>query len=193
MVEARSSRTVTASMLRAHPVIAALDAADRIMIHESPWMPLDPHTAGHYEPGDVATLANLHTRAGCDNVLGTYTLQADGRIGACCGLGLRTIPELNTATAAGEHFLEDALVEAESDFLKLWIRYFGPERILAWAAEKDPTVAWEGMYGHTCQACARLYKDPLIAAVIREHHAEMVAIVLQSAWLDDHYTPAMLT
>jgi MoaA/NifB/PqqE/SkfB family radical SAM enzyme len=194
MVELRRQRAVTAETIRSHPLIQMLgEDINRLKIHESAWMPLDPAVSADYASQDVVSAANLHTRRGCDHVLRTYTIQADGNVGACCGLGLRTIPELNPVYASGEDFLERAVAESEEDFLKLWIHYFGPERILAWAAEKDPTISWEGRYAHPCQACGRLYKDQRVRSVIREHYAEMVSIVLQSAWLDDRYTQQALS
>jgi hypothetical protein len=194
MIELRRRREVTAETIRCHPLIRILgEDAARLKTNESAWMPLDPAVSADYTSRDVAVAANLHTRRGCDHVLRTYTIQADGNVGACCGLGLKTIPELNPVTASGEDFLERAIAESEEDFLKLWIHYFGPERILARAAEKDPTISWEGRYAHPCQACGRLYKDQRVRGVIREHYAEMVSIVLQSAWIDDHYTQQALS
>jgi hypothetical protein len=41
----------------------------------------------------------------------------------------------------GETFLAQAVEASESDFLKVWIHFMGPEKILAWAAEKEPSIA----------------------------------------------------
>jgi organic radical activating enzyme len=194
MVELREQRRVSKQDVLEHPLIAALPAEerDRIHINESPWMPLDPSRVERYPDGLVTNRANVGVRTGCDSILQTYVLQADGRIGSCCGLGMRIIPELNVALAQGEDFLLRAIEEAENDFLKVWIHYKGPEKILAWAAEKDPSIDWEDRYAHRCQACLRLYQDPVIARVVREHYMEMVGEVLQCAWLDDVHIPEQL-
>ena len=89
-------------------------------------------------------------------------------------------PELNVARAEGDDFLMRAIEEAESDFLKIWIHYLGSEKVLAWAAEKNPAIKWEGRYAHNCQACLRIYKDPAVGEVIREHYQEMIGAVLQA-------------
>nr|BBH87318.1 hypothetical protein KTC_20690 [Thermosporothrix sp. COM3] len=195
MVELRKERRVTRDDIISHPLITALTPAEfaTLTVTESPWMPLDPLLFEKYPPGIATNQANLITRKGCESVLTTYTLQADGRIGACCGLGLRLIPELNESCIRGEKFLSHAIKEAESDFLKLWIHYKGPDKILAWAAQKDPTIVWENMYAHPCQACQRIYKDPKVAKVIRTHYTEMMADVFQSAWLEEEALPEMLT
>jgi hypothetical protein len=88
--------------------------------------------------------------------------------------------------------LANAVEEAEADFLKLWIHSKGPEKILACAAEKNQDIEWENMYGHQCQACLRLYKDPAVREVVREHHVEVIAEVLESVWLDQDYVPNRL-
>jgi organic radical activating enzyme len=194
MIELRTQRSVTKDTLMGDARIRALDAASLTLlaINESPWMPLDPTRVENYPAGVATNNENVSAVTGCTSVLQTYVLQPDGRIGSCCGLGLRMIPELNVARADGRDFLSRAVEEAESDFLKLWIHYIGPERILAWAAEKNPDIAWENMYGHRCQACVRLYKDPTIGQVIREHHSEMIAEILQTIWLEQEYLPMQL-
>ena len=53
----------------------------RVTIAESPWMPLSPARSYPYPDGFAANATNVHTRGGCDNVLTTTTIQADGRIG----------------------------------------------------------------------------------------------------------------
>ncbi len=194
MVELRAQRHVTKDVLFAQPRISALpdDVKARIGVSESPWMPIDPSRVEKYPAGTAIDSTNISSATGCDSILQTYTLQGDGRIGCCCGLGLRLLPELNVAHAAEPGFLRRAVTEAESDLLKLWIRYVGAERVLAWAAEKNPEIQWEGMYAHRCQACMRIYHDPLVAEAILEHHEEMLATILQNMWLDQEYLPSQL-
>lgn len=194
MVELKAERRFTRDSILVHPMISALTPKqmESVTIIESPWMPLNPLLVENY-PDEVTTNRhNIGMRTGCDNVLQTYTLQADSRIGSCCGLGLRVIPELNVGVAKGKGFLKKAIEDSENDFLKIWIHYKGPEKILAWAAEKDPEIKWEDMYAHHCQVCQRIYKDPKVIKVIREHYAEVISDVLQSAWLDEKYIPEKL-
>lgn len=192
MVELRAERRVTAQSLMTHPLLTELSCAERelLIVAESPWMPLDPHTIEQYPEGVAADHLAYKAHRPCSNVLQTYTVQADGRVGACCGIGMRAIPELNVTTVNEPGFLRRAIEESEDDFLKVWMHYKGPEQVLAWAASKDPSIAWEGMYAHSCQSCARVYRDPAVGAVIREHYEEIIGDVLQSAWLDEEYLPS---
>jgi hypothetical protein len=193
MVELRETRAITRDTVLGHPLIAALPDSEResVRVIESPWMPLDPYRRNDYPIGATATRENVGLRTGCESVLQTYTVQADGRIGACCGLGLRQIGELNVATVDEPDTLATAIARAEADFLKLWIHYVGPEKILSWAASHDPDIGWEGAYAHHCQACARIYRDPAVRRVIRDHYEEMVSSVFAAAWLDDRAATAL--
>jgi organic radical activating enzyme len=189
MVETVAARKITKESIESHPYHRAtleLFPGCIVRVSESPWMPLMPKRLANYPPGMATDHTNLASCSGCDSVLQTTTIQADGAIGACCGLGMRLIPELQLGIV-GEVPLASAIEDAEEDLLKRWIRAEGPERILAWAAERDPSIEWEGMYAHRCQACLRLYKDPSVRKIVREHYKEKIPDVLYSEWLLYHY------
>src|SRR5215211_7336354 len=191
MVEVVKQRTVTKETVESHPEYERIcrdfpDAQPEII--ESPWMPLSPAANNEYPEGLAANKTNLISRTGCDSVLSTTTVHADGTMASCCGLGMRLIPELHQGNIE-DTTLADADRAAENDFLKRWIRLEGPERIVAWAATHNPDIEWENMYAHRCQACIRLYKDPKIRQVIKEHHQEKMADVLFGEWLLFRYNP----
>lgn len=193
MIELRASRQITKEFLLAHPKIKPLSDQDKekIRIIESPWMPLNPSTIESYPEGTAINSDNIASTSGCDSVLQTYVMQADGRIGACCGLGMRVTPELNVGVAKGDNFLENAIQDAEGDLLKLLLHYKGPDKLLAWASTKNPEILWENLYAHKCQACLRIYKDPKVADVVRQHHTDLIADVLQAAWMEEEFYPSL--
>jgi len=88
--------------------------------------------------------------------------------------------------------LQNAIRDAESDFLKLLLHYKGPEKLLAWAASKNSEITWENFYAHKCQSCLRIYKDPKVGSVIREYHSELISDVLQAAWMEEELYPALV-
>lgn len=185
MIETRQNNTVNRPAVQSHPLYEELFGDDRnewLAVIESPWMPLDPTTTYVYPDGMAANRSNIATRSGCDSVIDTTTILADGRIMACCGLGTQSIPELQVGTV-GVDSVAGARARAEADFLKRWIRNEGPEKILAWAASHDDGILWEDMYAHRCQACKRIYDDPLVGDVIRSHYQERILDVLASEWL----------
>jgi hypothetical protein len=183
IIELRKERSINKASVLDHPAIASL-APDRqklLALVERPWMPLHLSGIEEYPEGLTLDRSNVAYRPGCDEVLRLYTVQANGRIGCCCGIGLRLIPALTVGFADGNDCLRRAVAEAEKDVLKHWIHYKGPEKILAWAATKDPSIQWENMYVHQCQACLRIYKDPKVVEVIRQNYAE-IALEVQH-WL----------
>lgn len=171
MIEQRADRAVTQALFESHPVVAGIAEHDRhrLSIVESPWMPLDPLEKAHYE--SALPVGEVAVDRPCTNVLSTYTIQADGRIGACCGLGMRQINELNVGRIGDD--LQSVRSVAESDVIKLAVRYLGPEYLLRWSEAWLPELNWRDMYAHHCQACARVYSDPAVKEVLMTHLDEL--------------------
>jgi hypothetical protein len=140
------------------------------------WSPLSPFRYARYADDEVATRDNVDGRGGCSEILSTTTLQADGTLSPCCGLGIRFAADLNLGNVR-DVTLAAADACASRSFLNRWIRTEGPERILAWAAAHDPTIAWEGRYAHRCQACLRVLSDPKVRSVIETRGPEKAATV----------------
>src|SRR5262249_24432194 len=115
MIELRKGNVIVRYSLTQHPLVAALSDDQRkwLSVVPSPWMPLNHEATNQYPEGTAVTPKNLALRRGCDSVLQTYTVQADGRVGACCGLGLRVIPELNVERVEEEGFLRRAIIASE--------------------------------------------------------------------------------
>lgn len=152
---------------------------------ESPWMPLSPDQKGIYPEDWYVNKKNIDSRTGCNSVLQTIVLQANGKIGACCGLGLKQIEELNVGYIGSKNPLENSIRESEADMLLLLIHYIGPEKILAWAQNYDSSIEWEDMYAHRCQACKRIYSDGDIAAVLKENISDLEPELISSIAIDE--------
>lgn len=169
MMEVRAGNSLVGDSLRSHPVLANArdDLRSKIGIVESPWMPLSPDEQYEYPLGKAANRKNTPLRGGCESALSTYTVQGSGIVGACCGLGLQTIPELNIGNLSTP--LEEIINQAEQDLIKRAIRVLGTFRILAWVEALNPSVVWENIYAHHCQACKRIYSDPNIQDIILEN------------------------
>jgi MoaA/NifB/PqqE/SkfB family radical SAM enzyme len=178
MVELQKERRVTAASVGADARVRELlaDETAHFQLIESPWMPMNAED--HIPQSDEQLLSRrtLHLRGGCDSVLRNLVVTPERRFGFCCGLTRERIPELNAAWDGGT--LDDLLEAGSRDFMKIWLHVDGPERILAWAASKDPRIEWENRYAHHCHACLALYTDPLVREAIRAHHRERVEDVL---------------
>ena len=194
MIETTATMAITRDVMEADDYqreTRSLFPGRTIHINESPWMPLNPLKKEKYPAGMAVGSTNLSRTQGCDSVLQTITVQADGKIGACCGLGMRLVPELNIGDI-NQTTIAEAIDDAEQDLLKHWIHVEGPEKILAWAASFDPEIEWEGMYAHRCQACLRLYKDDRVRAVITDHIVEKVPEILFADYLLHELNPATI-
>ncbi len=120
MVETIKGSSVTKDFIESLPDFIELRLMypnSFIKLFESPWMPLSPEERNEYPDGMAINQLNLPRVRGCDSILKTTTIQADGRIGACCGLGMRQIPELQLG-----HIDDISIAEAERissrDFFK---------------------------------------------------------------------------
>ena len=178
MVELQRSRRVSAANLCADPRVQSLlrSAGGHFRIIESPWMPMDYRETIEQNEAYLINRDNLYLRHGCDSIFSTSVLTPDRNMGFCCGLGRELIPELSSPWQRGD--LDGLLHAGARDFMKIWLYVDGPEKILGWAAEKDPRIQWENRYAHHCHACLALFADPLVRTAIREHYQERVADVL---------------
>src|SRR5262249_46850581 len=151
-------------------------------ISQSPWMSLDPDEPSNIEEQSLVNRANIARRKGCDSVLRDTTIYSDGAVLACCGIGAKRIAELNLGRFP-ENTPSSLDRKSRDDFLKRWLRVDGPEKILAWTAIFDPSIKWENMYAHRCQACIRLYTDKSVREVILKNAERMVPDVIAREWL----------
>lgn len=152
---------------------------------ESPWMPLDAAIVETYPDGLASNRDNLSRKTGCDSIFGTYTVQANGRVGICCGLGMQTVDALQPETFDPEQtsFLS-MQAKGETDIVKLLIRQLGPEKVLDRASRFDPTIKWENMYAHKCQSCLRVFNDPSVLNALRENESELLVELAASIAFD---------
>lgn len=180
MVELQKERKVTADKLRQDERIANLiktDAAKSFYIIESPWMPMSHSERIDQNKDSFINRYNVHQRKGCKSVLTTLVATPHNKLGICCGLSREKIPELNIDLP--ENFdLQKVYKKNSTDFIKIWLFVEGPERILAWAATKDPTILWEDRYAHNCHACLAMFQDEKVKTAIFDHYQEKVDEVL---------------
>ena len=195
MIETTSQNKLRKTNFIEHPLLFSKirDTNMAMWIEESPWMPLDPGIHAKYDDGQAIDEKNLASCKGCSSILQTIVLQADGRIGACCGLGMRTVPELQVGHIDDETPIRRAIEIAEKDLLKIALRYLGAEKILAWSSTFDSSIEWKSRYAHRCQACMRVYKDPKVRKVIQDNIDSIADDVIYSAVFDEVLWPRYLS
>ena len=178
VVELQKARRVTGDVLLQDSRIRALlrESANHFKIVESPWMPMNVEAIIDQPSGRLLNRHNLSSRHGCESVLSTTVLTPSQQIGFCCGLSRELIPELNADWKDG--LLLDLIEQAGREFIKIWLFVDGPEKILAWASNKNPQIQWENRYAHHCHACLALFQDPLVRGTIAQNYRERVDDVL---------------
>jgi len=177
VIELRKERTISFVRLAEDPRISELLRTKRLQIIESPWMPMSLKEQVKQDSSIYVNKHNVHKRKGCSDILNNIVITPTKDIGACCGLTRELIPELNLKLYP-ERSLRMAYKQSTMDFMKIWLHVEGPERILAWAASKNPDIDWENRYAHRCHACLALYKDEKVREVIRNYYHEKLDEVL---------------
>jgi hypothetical protein len=179
MVECRKERRVTANHLMANPQFKNLwnnTTRDKLQLIESPWMPMSSKETIEQPNSNMLNRYNLHKKKGCSNILKTIVINPSKEVGYCCGLTRERIPSLNDVWTQGSLFSK--LEEAGRDFMKIWLLVDGPEKILAWAATRDPSIKWEDIYSHHCQVCLALFENPIVQKSILDNYKERIDDVL---------------
>jgi radical SAM family protein len=157
--------------LRSSPARANLDLLNNI------WIPFHDD-AEIAQPDEVyRTRDRLKRFEGCDNVLENMVITPHERLASCCGLTFEHIPEMKVGDARTRPLRElyDSQLE---DFMKIWIRVEGPEKIFFFATQKDPDIPFPDGATHPCQTCAALFLNPRVRKALSEHYLEKVPEVM---------------
>lgn len=189
LVETALGRTITTATLAARPDLQAIRERDpdaSIDLHEGVWAPISPYQYGRYPDGWAFDHHHSEVGRGCQELFSTMTVQANGVLSACCGIGIRRVPDLALGTIR-DTTLAESEQQARQRFLLRWLRTHGPQSILAWASTHDSSIAWSGLYAHRCQACMRVFRDLRVTRLISDRGAEMAAEI---AFIESVLEPA---
>jgi len=162
---------IVADFMRASPARASLDMLNNI------WIPFKDDVEITQPEAIYRTRGRLERFRGCDNVLENMVITPDEKLASCCGLTFEHIPEMKIGDARRVRLREmyDGQLE---DFLKIWIRVEGPEKIFDFATRKDPGLPFPDGATHPCQTCAALFLNPRVRAILAAHYLEKVPEVM---------------
>lgn len=176
MVEERDGHQVTRHTVieaaKRFPVVYEAIQARTMVILDSPWMQFeDDAPQPTWAPVKMSTRNALPARQSCTNVLNNIVVSPDEKLGMCCGLPREQIADLNVGDLRTES-MTSLYARHVHDILKIWLAVEGPDRILAWAATKDPSIQWENRYAHLCDSCRAVYSDARVTAAIHTYGHE---------------------
>jgi hypothetical protein len=169
--EAAVAHPLIAEFLKTSPARANLDFLNNI------WIPFRDDAALAQPDAAYRTRERVDRFEGCDNVLENMVITPHERLASCCGLTFEHIPEMKVGDArtGGLRALYDSQLE---DFIKIWLRVEGPEKIFHFATQKDPRLEFPDGATHPCQTCAALFLNPRVREVLKRHHREKVPEVM---------------
>lgn len=175
-VETFSGSTITPDDLLSDPRISERWNAGRLIVRRNVWIansgvaPLE-HASEHrrFQSGN---------KSGCETVLNALAVTPELKLFACCGLHATRIPELVLGDVS-RHSLPDVLDAAEDDLLKMWLQVEGPERILDFLREKEPSLGFPAMAVHPCESCLFLFRSPLVRDLLLRHYKEVEGKVVE--------------
>jgi hypothetical protein len=111
-------------------------------------------------------------KTACSTVMNVIAVTPTQDLIACCGLHLESIPELHLGNIA-EQSLQSVLNEAPDDLVKIWMHLDGPEVILEFVKQHEPSYQLPTESVHPCETCQKLYTDPVVKRVLRDHYHEV--------------------
>ncbi|HAZ08863.1 MAG TPA: radical SAM protein [Elusimicrobia bacterium] len=162
-----------------HPTIKefrdARPARGGLSFFSNVWIPFRSDSAVSQDPS-LASGGDASAE-GCDNVLENVVITPHQRVSSCCGLTFEHIPEMKLGPA-GVVSLKDIYYSQFDDFIKLWLRVEGPERILQFAASKNPRVVYPQDLSHPCQSCAELFRNQEVRKTLRDCYPEKIHDVI---------------
>ena len=176
----REARFTMQSAL-AHPMLARFleesPARRNLTLLNNVWMPFQEGSSITQEDEVYRREDRLQRYRGCDNVLENLVITPHEQAASCCGLTFEHIPEMKLGSAR-RRSLRDLYDSQMEDFIKIWLRVDGPERILHFATTKDPSITFPADAMHPCQVCARLFLDQRVRQVLQRHFLDKVPEVM---------------
>lgn len=187
MIETRADSYITRSTITDSAEFQKIpsEKVSKVTFTESPWMPLSPNEFASYPAELTLNKDNLGQRMGCESIFSTLTLQANGVMASCCGMGIQKLKSLQLGVFdSNTTSFSKSTAIAQSDLIKLLIRQIGPEKILAKTAKLNPEINWENIYAHKCQACVRVLSDQKILDTISENEEKFIFELASSIAID---------
>lgn len=169
-VENLNQQEFDVSSLVREPEMERFISRRQIKINHGVWVP-DGAPGGPAQGSDHSPFARIRKR-GCSTILQSLAVTPDETLAACCGLPLEKIPALHLGSIQNVA-LGKRIAEAPDDFLKIWIRVEGPERILEFVKRHASDYQLPLTAAHPCETCLHLYQDETARQIIRDCYKEV--------------------
>lgn len=106
---------------------------------------------------------------GCTNILESVIIDPNEDLLACCGLTVNKIPEMNAGKVSPAG-LAKAYSDLTQDFMRLWLRVDGPQKISE-ILGPDCIKGAVSDNSHPCETCRKIFNSLAAKKAIREQYA----------------------
>lgn len=137
------------------------------------WIPFKSDAAISQDPSLNRLSSKNVSTEGCDNALENLVITPHERVSSCCGLTFEHIPEMKLGMAC-EESLKELYFNQFDDFIKIWLRVEGPERILQFAVSRNPKIKFSTEFTHPCQSCVEIFRNPEVRNALRDSYQEKI-------------------
>lgn len=181
-VEGHGKGVVKGVNLLKHPLIDDFYNADpsnikKLIVFTNVWMSIDNRVNFEQADSNNRFSSVYPFPKGCNNVVTNIVVNPEEQLSSCCGLTFENIKEMKVGSLK-TNTMKSLFDQQVDDFMKLWLHAEGPEEMMKFAKEKDPTIELPEKSFHICEACAYMYMDDKIRNALKNHYHEKVNDVL---------------
>lgn len=105
---------------------------------------------------------------GCYTALKVISISPRQQLFACCGLPVEEIEELHLGSLLTAS-IKEVLSRAPDDFIKIWVHMYGPDAVIRYAQQFDPTIPFPEHAAHICDSCRFMYHNKRIQEVVMKN------------------------
>ncbi|HZV35637.1 MAG TPA: hypothetical protein VFB72_13770, partial [Verrucomicrobiae bacterium] len=170
-----------------HPDVERYIEKGRLAIKLAPWMKFKGKSPLSFTKKylEFVDQARKPETGGCQTALKVISISPRQQLFACCGLPVEEIEELHLGSLLNAS-IKEVLSRAPDDFIKIWVHLYGPDAVIRYARQFDPSIPFPDQAAHICDACRAMYHNKRIREVVMQHPPPNVKDVM------DFYFQTML-
>lgn len=168
---------------------------NKLHVTNSAWMPHGSEILSHcYDGRTIKSSCHYYSSAernrfnpdnmtGCANLLHGINVNTEMEVSTCCGLTQDYLSAMKIGTLEGST-LKNIIEATPADLLQMWLHVDGPEKILQFVKNKNPSFQIPKDSYHICHTCLYLYKNKQVRHVIEKFYKEVEQDILDRFYLE---------
>ncbi len=152
-----------------HPDIKKHLESGKLAIKLAPWMKFKGKSPLGFNKKYLEFVEQARSpQAGCYTALKVLAISPRQQLFACCGLPVEDIEEMHLGSLKNAS-IKEVLSRTPDDFVKIWVHLHGPDAVIRYAQQFDPTIPFPKDAAHICDACRHMYHDKRIKKIVMEN------------------------